>query len=126
MSTNSAIYQESVSLLERENDFVCLITSRPTFIIDEYFFREGMQIIACGAEAHRFPYAAMKLTVDPPDSLFLSLDESADNQPCRYIFCSDELPTFCRLLLKGLGKHSKGRYLRDTTIHIDIRNTWKE
>lgn len=126
--TNRRIYEESVNLLERENEFVCLTTSRH-YTLFEYVFGFRMNMIACGAKADRFPYAAMKLTVDPlvpVVSPFRRWCDSADDQPCRYIFCLDELPIFCRLLLKEFGKHSKCISLRSTAIHININTTWKE
>ena len=127
MSTNRRIYEESANLVQRENCFICLTFSRPSRLA-RFLSRDGIKMIASGAKAHRFLYAAMTLTVDSPipaDSLVYQSNDPADKQPSKYVFCVDELPTFCRRLLKGLGKHNKGENLRETTIHIDIRNNWR-
>lgn len=52
------------------------------------------------------------------------MDASEDGRPWRYIFCSDEIPNFCRLLLEmSLGDDT---ILRDTILHIDINpDIWK-
>ena len=122
------IYEESVSLFERENFFVCLTTSRPSHHFEKLSLR-GMDMIVSGAKAQRFSYAAMTLTVNIPisdDLMVYRASDTADKNPwwaCKYIFCSDELPTFCRLLLKSLGPK---RSLQKLTIHIDIHNTWEQ
>ena len=139
MRTNRRIYEESVNLFRRENYFVCLTNSRPSRLA-EFLIGAGMKMIVSGAEAHEFSYAAMTLTVDTPVSsglLFYAWNDSADEdsanedsadeqQPCKDIFCLSEMPTFCRLLLKYLGKRGKGQSLRNTTFHIDISNRLKE
>ena len=128
MRTNRKIYEESVDLFQRENNFVCLTSSRPSHYAQN-LSRDGMNMIVSGAKASRFSYAAMTLTVDPPlpgDLAFYISSDPSDEQPCKYIFCLDELPTFCRLYSKNLGKYSKGQPLRNTKIHIDIPKTWKQ
>lgn len=121
MRTNRRIYEESVNLLQRENRFVCLTFSRPSHLAQSLSWL-GMNMMISGAEAQRFSYAAMTLTVDSPPQDWPHPDEASS----KYIFCADELPTFCKLLLKHLGKPDKCHSLRSTTIHIDIHNTWKE
>ena len=128
MRTNRRIYEESVNLFQRENNFVCLTSSQPSFLA-QYFSQGEIETIVSGAKARCFTYAAMTLTVDPPiaaDMLSYESSESAHEQPCKYIICLDELPTFCRLLSKSLGKLSKGQSLRKTAIHIDIPDSLKE
>ena len=128
MRTNRRIYEESINLFQRENNFVCLTSSRPSRFV-QYLSRDGMNMVVSGAKANRFSYAAMTLTVDPPfpgDLPFYRPSGSSDEQPCKYIFCVDEIPTFCRLLSKNLGRYSEGQSFRNTKIHIDIPKTWKQ
>ena len=125
MRTNRRIYEESINLFQRENTFVCLTSSRPSHFA-EYLSPSEMIMIASGAKARRFSYAAMTLTATFADEIIYISNDSADEPPCTYIFCSDELPTFCKLLLKCLGKDNKGQDLRNTTIQIEIPNTWKQ
>ena len=128
MRTNRRIYEESTKLLKRENDFVCLTTSRPSDLF-LCLSEDGMKLIASGMEAHQFSYAAMTVTVAPPISdewRFWGSTDSDDEQPCKYIFCPNELPAFCRYFLRSLGGINRGQSLRNTTIHIDIHNTRSE
>ena len=125
MRTNRRIYEESINLFQRENCFVCLTSSRPS-IFAEYLSLNGMKMIVSGAKAHRFSSVAMTLTVDlpaPGEWVVGGYRDWGDEQPRKYIFCLDELPTFCRLLLKDLGEYHEGQYLRSTTIHIGIHPT---
>ena len=130
MRTNRRIYEESVNLFRRENDFFCLNSSQPSRLT-RYLPSAGMKERVSGAKAPPFLYAAMTLTVDPPapsDLLLYGWNHPAYEceQPCKYIFCLNEMPKFCRLLLKYLGKRRNGQPLRNTTLYIDIRNTLKE
>ena len=84
-----------------------------------------MRMIVSGANAHRFSYAAMTLSIDPPVPDYLPFYTSYEKS-CKYITCLEEIPTFCRLLLKHLGKYSQGQSLRNTTLHIDLHNTSRE
>lgn len=118
MRTNRRIYEESVNLFQRENYFVHLTSSRPSFFIQNLPWK-GMKMIVSGAQAHRFSYVAMTLTVDLPGP-----DRDwADKQPYNHLFCLDELPIFCRLLLKDFGEYHEGQHLQSTAIHIDIHAT---
>lgn len=68
----------------------------------------------------------MTIVLDPTEFAGPCLAESCDSgteRPWRYIFCVDELPTFCRLLLK-LNRRRQGRLLQNATIHIDINAVW--
>ena len=126
MRTNRRIYEESVNLFQRENNFVCLIFSRPSRF-DYYLSQSGMKMVVSGAKDHRFSYAAITLTVDPPvsDLQFYVSSYSAD-EPCKYVFCSDELPTFCRLLIKHPGRYQKGQSLPHMKIHINVHNAGRD
>ena len=126
MRTNRRIYEESVNLFRKENNFVCLIFSRPSRF-DYYLSQSRMKMIVSGAKDHRFSYAAITLTVDPPvsDLQFYGSSYSAD-EPCKYVFCSDELPTFCRLLIKHPGRYRKGQSLPHMKIHIDVHNAGRD
>ena len=127
MSANRRIYEESVNLFQRENNIICLTSSRSPRLA-HYFNRREMKMILSGAKAHRFSYAAMTLTVDDPvsDLQFYGWSLPADEQPCKYIFCSDELPTFCRLLIKHPGRFEKGQSLPNIEIHIDVHNAGRD
>ena len=130
MRTNRRIYEESVNLFRRENHFFCLTSSQASRLT-RYLPPAGTQKVVSGAQAHQFSYAAVTLTVDPPvpsKLLYYGWNHLVYEyeQPCKYIFCLDEMPKFCRLLLKYLGKIRNGQPLRKRTIHIDIRNTLKE
>ena len=127
MSANRRLYEESVNLFQRENNFICLTSSRPS-LLAYYFDRTEMRMILSGAKAQRFSYAAMTLTVDDSvsDLQFYGWSHSADEQPCKYIFCSDELPTFCRLLIENPGRWEKGQSLPNINIHIDIHNVGRD
>ncbi len=45
MSTSRRIYEESVSLCRRENDFVCVTSSRPSNVFKE-IGNQGLELIA--------------------------------------------------------------------------------
>ena len=120
MRTNRTIHEESVNLCRRENDFVCLTSSRPSYL-GRRLEERGLQIIAQGLQAYGFWNISMTITLDPTtynDWPTCQYVHSEDHRPWRYIFCNDELPTFCRLLLK-LSKSDDG-FLRSTAIHVDI------
>lgn len=136
MSVNSIIHKESVDLSRRENNFVCLTTVRPSYIL-ERFQGQGLEMIAQGPKAYDFWNISMTLTLDLAPAQFDSVEwevigpedsprseDSNDTRPYRYIFCVDELPTFCRLLLE-LSTWSD-LHLRSATIHIDVNEAiWK-
>ena len=88
-------------------------------------------MIAEGATAQGFWNVSMTLILDPvtmghwpprPPSYGTeeTVDASEDRRPWKYIFCSDELPTFCRLLLR-LSQDYDG-LLRDTALYIVINS----
>ena len=121
MRTNRRIHQESVTLCRRENDFVCLTSSQPS-TLGRLLRDRGLETIAEGPTVQGFWTSSMTLTIDSIDSEDLpdcSAYDSVNGQPLNYIFCADELPTFCRLLLKR-HKNSDGRFLRNTSIQINI------
>ena len=124
MSTCRKIYEESISLCRRENDFVCVTSTRPSCLVDILVGRgheRGLQIIAKDPEAYLVLNIAMTITLDPRDfggRTYCLYGASEENQRSRYVFSRNELPTFCRLLLK-LNKFTNGR-LQDTAIHISV------
>ncbi len=79
-------------------------------------------MIAKGLKAHGFWNTSMTLTLDPASlggwpqggSRYIS----EDRRPWNYIFCSDELPEFCRLLLEV--SRNDDSVLRDTVLYIAI------
>ncbi len=86
-------------------------------------------MIADGATAQGFWNVSMTLILDPvimghwphwPLSYETeeTVDASEDRRPWKYIFCSDELPTFCRLLSR-LSQDYDG-LLRDTELYIVV------
>ncbi|CAD6594353.1 MAG: hypothetical protein ASARMPREDX12_008700 [Alectoria sarmentosa] len=129
LGTNRKIYEEARDVCRRENDFVCLTSLRPSrlgYEVEE----QGIQMIAKGSKARDFWNISMTLILDPaalggwpqggpryrgPDRW---LDPSEDGRPWRYIFCSDELPEFCRLLLKM--SMDDDDILRKTALYLDI------
>ena len=66
----------------------------------------------------------MTLTLDPTSMIDRPIggpqlwNTSEDERPWRYIFCSDEIPNFCRLLLEMSLNYDT--ILRDTILHINI------
>lgn len=126
MRTNRRIYAESVNLFRRENDFCCLTSRQPSRLAQE-LRRSGMKMLAEGPLAFGFRDISMTIVLDPSEFAGRCSAQSGDScsdRPWRYIFCVDELPTFCRLLLK-LNKNKAGHLLQTTTIHIDIYAAWK-
>lgn len=129
LCTNSRIHEESVDLCRRENNFVCLTSRRPSRLGNE-LEALGLQMIAKDAKADGFWNISMMLTLDPVDfngwpyrrptlcETAGGADAAEDQRPWKYIFCSDELPTFCRLLLKSTKRHYSP--LRDTAFYIEI------
>ena len=130
MRTNRRIYTESVDLFQRENDFVCLTTNRRSWLGQQLFNKRRLQTIAQGPAAHGFSNITMTITLDPGESAAwpcwscCQSSDSEDARPWKYIFCVDEMPTFCMLLLK-LIKSYQDRLLRGTSIHIDINTARK-
>lgn len=126
MRTNRRIYAESVNLFRRENDFCCLTSRQPSRLAQEIQYR-GLKMLAQGPLAFGFRDVSMTIVLDPSEFAGRCSAPSRDSytdQPWRYIFCVDELPTFCRLLLK-FNKNSAGHLLQKTMIHIDINFAWK-
>ncbi|CAF9922819.1 MAG: hypothetical protein ALECFALPRED_002234 [Alectoria fallacina] len=129
LGTNRKINEEARDVCRRENDFVCLTSLRPSrlgYEVEE----QGVQMIAKGSKARDFWNISMTLILDPaalrgwppggpryrgPNRW---LDAFEDGRPWRYIFCSDELPEFCRLLLKM--SMDDEDILRKTTLYLDI------
>lgn len=129
IGTNRRIYEESVDLCRRKNNFVCLTSRRPSSLAEK-LEQCGLQVIAKGPKAHGFWNVSMTLTLDPvgydgwPSNRFRLHETTGDanaseyERPWKHIFCSDELPNFCRLLLK-LGK-TNDSLLRNTQFYIEI------
>ena len=133
MSTCRRIHEESISLCRRENDLVCVTSTRLSCLNDTLVGRRcGLQIIAKDPEAYEVLNIAMTITLDPKEKdfggrrFFLS-GWSEEGQPSRYVFSKDELPTFCRLLLslnKSTDHHLRDTArLRDTAIHISVNDS---
>ena len=138
MKTNRRIYHESLNLCHRENNFVCLTSTQPSWLAQQ-LEEQGMQTILHGRRAHGFWNIAMTITIDltqyegqPYEDRPCGWERHSDDQrPWKYILCAEELPTFCRLLLK-LGLESSRRrtwgdatrLLQTTVIHIDVNATW--
>ncbi len=123
MSTSRRIYEESVSLCRRENDFVCVTSSRPSNVFKE-IGNQGLELIAQGPKSRGFWNISMTLTFDLEyfDNRPFSKPSGSENElPWQYIFCHDELPTFCRLFLE-LSQSSDERILRSTAIHVGIND----
>ena len=88
----------------------------------------GLQIIAKYSKARNFKNISMTLTLDPPDSSGWPRngsrwstdveDPPEDGRPWTYVFCSDDLPEFCRILL-DMHRNDLGP-LKETTLYIDI------
>ena len=129
IGTNHRIHEETVDLCRRKNDFICLICRQPSRLAEALQYH-GLEMIAQGPKAHGFWNVSMTLTVDSENGENLSLngpwyyraasdvDASKDGQPWKYVFSSDELPTFCRLLLK-LSKF-RGLLLQKMILCIEI------
>ena len=121
MGTSRKIYEESAQLCRRENNFVCVTFTQPSSLGRRLQWH-GMKMIACGAEAHDFPYVAMTLTLDSSHFVFWDVDPE---QSCEYIFCIEEMPTFCRLLSK-LQKRYPHPPLRRPSIFVNVSATWRD
>ena len=125
-------------LEQRENDFVCFTSHWPSHFahcagkLGQY----GLEFIAKEPKARGFWNISMTLTLNPLDldgrPGFRSthhqttdlIDSSEDDRPGKYIFCSDELPTFCRLVL-NMGTID-GRLFQDTALCIGVNPAiWK-
>lgn len=129
MGTNRKIHEESVDLCRRKNNFVCLTSRQPSRLAQK-LEECGLQMLAKGPKDHGFWNVSMTITIDPMHYdgypyLLPRFSEtgsyvyaSKDERPWNYIFSNDELPTFCRLLLK-LSKFIDG-LLRDTILYIEI------
>ena len=78
-------------------------------------------MIAADPDADLLWNVAMTLTLDP---VSVAEDVDDDQRPWKYIFCRDELPTFCRIISKCFRKNHG--LLGNTTIHIAINpDIWK-
>lgn len=129
IGTNRKIYEEARDLCRRENDLICLTSQRPSRLGYEVEER-GLQMIARGAKAMGFWNVSMTLSLDPVAlsgwppcrSWFYEpiddVEASESGKPWRYIFSREELPTFCRLLLK-LYKNDAST-IRNTALYIGI------
>ena len=127
MGTNRMIYEESVNLCRLKNNFVCL-TSRQPSTLGQVLEECGLQMIVKGPKAHGFWNVSMTITLDPvhyegypymfSPTTYSCVHASKDERPWNYIFSNDELPTFCRLLLK-LSSSNDG-LLRNTILYIEI------
>ncbi|KAM0798573.1 hypothetical protein BDR22DRAFT_858927 [Usnea florida] len=112
--TNRKVHEELIGLCQRENNFICF-TSYWSSQFAEGLEKCGLELIAKGPTTRDFWNISMTLTLNPTD--FESLSQSSfivpqttdttelpeDDQAGKYIFCSDELPAFCRFLLKRSG-----------------------
>ena len=95
-------------MCRRENNFVCL-TTRRGFVLEI----SGLQLLAKGPKAQSFWNACMTLTLKLPAAFYLPKNTSWNEDQCQmlwapehgdpwnYIFCSSQLPEFCRILLEN-------------------------
>ena len=126
---NRRIYIEARDLCRRENDFICLTSHRPSRlgnVLEDF----GLRMLAKTAKAQNFWNFSMTIILDPvemkgwPYDDLWSGDAHEDGPPWKYIFSSDELPTFCRLLF---GRAQWDNVFRPTSLYILINpNIWTE
>ena len=125
LRTNRKINEEAKDLCRRENHFVCLTSHHFSFFGLE-LQNSGLQLLAKGPKAHGFWNACMTLTLDFSNSVDLPkyifdndkhefIDAPEAGNPWNYIFCSSQLPEFCRLLLE-----KDVEVLRQTALFVEI------
>ena len=129
LATNRMIHEEARDLCRRENDFICLTSRQPSPLVTEIESLE-LQMIAKGTKARHFWNISMTLTLDSSElsawQRYRGLghrddgdkDASDSGRPSNYIFCYDELPEFCRILL-NINDYGN-TILENTNLHIDI------
>ena len=129
LATNRKIHEEARDLCRRENDFVCLTSREPSRLGHE-IEDLGLQMIARESKARSFWNISLSLTLDPatlsgwPRARSRGYGDeqpeiiSEDGRPWRYIFCSNELPEFCRILLRM--SRADDSILQGTALYIDV------
>ena len=107
-------------MCRRENNFVCL-SSHKLLHFGREFEESGLQLIAKGPKAHGFWNVSMTLTLDFPTSenrICRRICPPEDGKPWKYIFCSSQIPEFCRLFLNNIvAVHGQ------PTLHVEIAST---
>ena len=123
MRVSRQIHQECVDVCRRENDFVCVTSKQPS-ALGKFIYDHELQTVAQCSKAHSFWNIAMTVTLDRSegtDSPY-RLEESwpcyhrdgwMNEQPCKFIFPSHELPRLCQFL-------AMINYLRGIDVYIDI------
>ena len=108
-------------MCRRENNFICL-TSESLSCLGDRLEQRGLQTIARVSKARGFWNASMTISLDPTRWADWesgdSVDVTEDGGPWSYVFCSDELPEFCRLVSSISESHED--VIGRTTLNIDI------